>query len=77
MGQGEDHMLMVTRQEPHPLQRQPALGLERRTLGTGPVAARVVPDTGDVALRARLDMTTQSGRPALPEGVRGSAHVGR
>jgi hypothetical protein len=59
------------------LPRQPALGLEVRTLWTGPVAARVVPDTGDVAIRARLDMTTQGGRPALHEGMGSAAHVGR
>ena len=70
-------MIMVTRQEPRPLQRQPALGLEIRTLWTGAVAARVVPDTGNVAVGARLDMTTQGSRPALHEGMRGAAHVGR
>ena len=57
--------------------RQPALGLEIRTLRTGAMPARVVPDTGDVAVGARLDMTAQRGRSALHEGVRGSAHVGR
>src|SRR5215470_8489078 len=77
MREREDDVVMITRQEPRPLQRQPALGLEIRTLGTGAVAARVVPDTGDVAVRARLDMTAQGGCPALHEGVRGSAHVGR
>jgi len=41
------------------------------------VAARVVPDTGDVAVGAPLDMTAQGGCPALHDGVRGSAHVGR
>src|SRR5262245_44970103 len=39
--------------------------------------ARVVPDTGDVAVGARLDMPAQSGRSALHEGVGGTAHVGR
>src|SRR5262247_4947587 len=68
---------MITRQEPRPLPRQPALGLEIRTLWTGAVAARVVPDTGDVAVGARLDMTAQGGCPALHEGVRSSAHMGR
>src|SRR5262249_45964619 len=52
-------------------------GLEIRTLWTGAVAARVVPDTGDVAVRARLDMTAQGSRPALHEGMRGAAPVGR
>src|SRR5262249_35217452 len=77
MGEREDDVVMITRQEPRPLPRQPALGLEIRTLWTGAVAARVVPDTGDVAVGARLDMTAQGGCPALHEGVRGSAHVGR
>src|SRR5262245_48628883 len=77
MREGEDHMIMVTRQEPRLLQGQPAFSLEIRALGTGPVAARVVPDTGDVAVGARLDMTTQGSRPALHEGMRGAAHVGR
>src|SRR5215471_13745061 len=70
-------MIMVTRQEPCPVQRQPALGLEIRTLGTGAMPARVVPHTGDVAIGACLDMTAEGGRPALHEGMRGSAHVGR
>src|SRR5215510_7669715 len=70
-------MIMVTGQQPCTLEGQPALGLEIGALGTGPVAARVVPDTGDVAIGARLDMTAQGGCPALHEGVRGSAYVGR
>ena len=45
MRQGEDHMIMVTRQEPRLLQRQPALSLEIRALRTGAMPARVVPDT--------------------------------
>ena len=57
--------------------RQPALGLEIRTLRTGAVAARVVPHTGDVAVGARLDMPAEGSRPAPDEGMRGSAHVGR
>ena len=70
-------VVMITRQEPCPLPRQPALSLEIRALGTGPVAARIVPDTGDVAVGARLDMPTQGGCPALHEGMRRAAHVGR
>src|SRR4029450_3605370 len=38
---------------------------------------RVVPAAGDAAVGARLDMPAQSGRSALHEGVRGTAHVGR
>jgi len=56
MGQGEDDVVMITGQEPRLLECEPALGLEVRTLRTGPVAARVVPDTGDVAVGARLDI---------------------
>src|SRR5262245_31838579 len=77
MGQGEDDMIMVTGQQPCALEGQPALGLEIRTLGTGAMPARVVPDTGDVAVGARLDMTAQGGRPALDDGMRSAAHVGR
>src|SRR4029453_8133911 len=77
MREREDDGVMITRQEPRPLQRQPALGLEIRTLWTGAVAARIVPDTGDVAVGARLDMTAQGGCPALHEGMRSAAHVGR
>ena len=77
MREREDDVVMITRQEPRPLPRQPALGLEIRTLGTGAVAARVVPDTGDVAVRARLDMAAQRGGPTLHEGACGSADVSR
>src|SRR5262249_10950590 len=77
MGQGEDDMIIVTRQEPRLLQRQPALGLEIRALGTGAVTARVVPDTGDVAVGARLDMAAQRGGATLHDGACGSADVGR
>src|SRR5215470_11793363 len=75
MREREDDVVMITRQEPRPLQRQPALGLEIRTLWTGAVAARVVPDTGDVAVGARLDMTAQGGCPALHDGTRGFADM--
>src|SRR5262245_11609340 len=70
-------MIMVTRQKPRPLQGQPAFGLEIRALRTGAMTARMVPDTGDVAVGARLDMATERGGPTLHEGMRGSAHVGR
>src|SRR5262245_28368598 len=76
MGQGEDHMIMVTGEQPCPLPRQPALSLEIRALRTRPMTTRVVPDTGDVAVGARLDMTAQSGRPALHDGACGSADMG-
>ena len=76
MGQGEDHMVMVTGQEPRPLQGQPALGLEIGALRTRPVATRVVPDAGHVAIGTGLHMAAQGRRPALHDGVRGSADVG-
>src|SRR5262245_22106241 len=77
MREGEDHMRSVTRQELRPLQGQPAFSLEIRAWGTGAMPARIVPDTGDVAVVARLDMATERGGPTLHEGMRGSAHVGR
>src|SRR5262247_793626 len=77
MGQREDHMIMIARQEPCPLPRQPALGLEIRALRTGAMPARIVPHTGDVAVGTRLDMTAQRGRPAPDDGMRRAAHVGR
>src|SRR5262245_7779451 len=76
MGQGEDRMIMVTGEQPCPLPRQPALSLEIRALRTRPMTTRVVPDTGDVAVGARLDMPAQSGRPALHDGACGSADLG-
>ena len=77
MREREDDVVMITRQEPRLLERKPALGLEIRALGTGAMPARVVPDTGDVAVRARLDMPAQGGRPAPNEGMRSTAHMGR
>jgi hypothetical protein len=38
---------------------------------------RIVPNTGDVAVGAHLDMATERGGSTLHEGMRGSAHVGR
>src|SRR5262249_40148146 len=77
MRQGEDDMVMVTGEQPRALEGQPALGLEIRALRTGAMPARVVPDTGDGAVGARLDMTAQGGRPAPDDGMRSAAHVGR
>src|SRR3989442_11673086 len=76
MGQREDDMVMVTRQKPGLLEREPPLSLERRALRTRPVAARIVPDTRDMAVRAGLDMATEGRGPALHDGARGSADVG-
>src|SRR5262245_16332795 len=76
MGQGEDHMIMVTRQEPRPLQRQPALGLEIRALRTGAMPARVVPDAGDVTVWTRLHMAPQRRRPALHDRPGGFPNMG-
>src|SRR5215831_14200407 len=77
MGQREDHMIMVTRQEPRLLPRQPALDLKIRTLRTRPMPTRVVPDTCDVAVGARLDMAAQRGGPTLHERACSSADVER
>ena len=68
MGQREDHVVMVTGQQPRPLEGQPALGLEVGALGTRPVATGIVPDARDVAVRAGLDMAAQHRRPALHDG---------
>ena len=76
MGQGEDDMIMVTRQEPRLLEGQPALGLEVGTLGTRPMPTGVVPDARHMAVRTGLDMAAEGGRPALHDGARGSADVG-
>jgi hypothetical protein len=76
MGQGADDMGMITGQEPRLLEGKPALGLEVRTLRTGPMPTRGVPDTGDVAVGARLEMTAQGGRPALGAVVTAAGHLG-
>jgi hypothetical protein len=68
-------MIMVTSQEPRPLQRQPALGLEIRALRTRPVAARVVPDARHVTVGTGLHMAAEGRRPALHNGAGGSADV--
>ena len=72
MGQSKDHMIMVTGQQPRPLEGEPALGLEIRALRTGAVAARVVPDTRDMALRIGLHMAPEGCSPALPQSPHGS-----
>ena len=54
MGQGEEDMGVITGQEPHLSESQPALGLERRAWGTRSVATGVVPDAGPMAVRTRL-----------------------
>ena len=76
MGQGEDDMVMITGQEPRLLHGQPALSLEVRTLRTGPMPTGVVPDARHMAVRTGLDMTSEDRRPALHDGVCGSADVG-
>jgi hypothetical protein len=77
MRQREEDMGMVTGHQPHLLEGQPALGLERRALGTRPVSTRVVPDTRDVAVGALLDRTAQRRRPALYDGAGRFADVRR
>src|SRR4029453_16470639 len=70
-------MVMVTGQQPRSLESQPALSLEIHALRTCSVAARVVPNTCDVAVGARLDMAAQRGGPTLHDSACGSADVGR
>jgi hypothetical protein len=76
MGQGEDHVIMVTGQEPRLLENQPALGLEVRTLRTRPVPTGVGPDARHVAVETGLDMAPEGRGPALHDGARGFADVG-
>jgi hypothetical protein len=45
MGQGEDHVVVITGEQPRLLEGQPALGLEVGALRTRPMPTRVVPDT--------------------------------
>ena len=68
-------MIMVTSQEPRPLQGQPALGLEIGTLGTRPMPTGVVPDARHMAVGTGLHMAAEGRRPALHNGVGGSADV--
>jgi hypothetical protein len=77
MREGKDDMVVITGKQPRLLEGQPALGLEVGTVRTRPMPTRVVPDTGDVAVGARLDMAAQRGGATLHEGVCGSADVGR
>jgi len=76
VGQRENHVVVVTGQEPGPLEGQPALSLEVGTLRTRPVSTGVVPDPGDVAVGTGLDMASEGRRPALHDGARSSTDVG-
>lgn len=75
MGQREDHMGVITGEQPRLLESQPALSLERGALGTGPVPTRIVPDAGHVAIRTGLDMLPEGRGPALHDGTRGAPNV--
>src|SRR5512132_435883 len=75
MGQGEDDMVVITPQEPRLLEREPALGLEVRTLRTGPMPTGVVPDARHMAVRTPLDMAAQRRRATLHDGPRGAPDV--
>src|SRR5215471_7582176 len=77
MRERENDVVMVTGQQPCALEGQPALGLEILALRTCPMPTRVVPDTCNVAVGARLDMAAQRGGPTLHNGAGGSADVGR
>src|SRR5262245_1062970 len=58
------------------LHGQPALCLEIGALRTGPVATRVIPDAGHMAIGTRLHMAPQRGRPALDDRAGGAADMG-
>src|SRR5262249_25772401 len=76
MREREDHVVMVTGQQPRLLAGEPTLGLEIGALRTGPVATGVVPDAGDVTVWTRLHMAPQRRRPALHDRAGRAAHVG-
>src|SRR5215471_11516772 len=76
MREREDDVVMVTGQQPRPLEREPALGLEVGALRTRPMAARVVPDAGHMPLRTGLDMPPECGSAALHDGAGGAADMG-
>src|SRR5215813_6482269 len=69
MGQREDDMVMVTGEQPHLLEREPALGLKVRALGAGAMPTRVVPDTRHMTVGARLDMAAERGGATLHDGT--------
>jgi hypothetical protein len=71
MGQDEDDMAMITGEQPHLLNGQPALSLEVRTWRTGPLPTRVVPDARHMAVRTGWDMAAKRGTRAAPQ--RGSS----
>src|SRR5262245_11802950 len=76
MGQGEDHVAMVTSQQPGLLEGEPTLSLEIGALWTGPVPTGVVPDAGDVTVWTRLHMAPQRRRPALHHRAGGFPDMG-
>ncbi len=75
VGQGEDDVVMITGQQSGALHGEPALGLEIRTLRTGAVAARVVPDARDMPVGTGLDMAPEGGGAALHNGTGRAANV--
>ncbi|MGH8070284.1 MAG: hypothetical protein ACRERE_34610, partial [Candidatus Entotheonellia bacterium] len=77
IGQRNDDMVMVTRQQSGVLTSQPALDLEPAALGTQPGATRVVLDPLDMPLRAGLDVTTKHSRPTDQARPRRPPHVVR
>ena len=76
MREREDHVVMVTGQQPRLLAGEPALSLEVGALGARPMPARVVPDARHMAIRTGLDMSSEYRRPALHDGACGFADVG-
>jgi hypothetical protein len=59
MGNREDHMKMITRQQPRLLVFQPALFLKIRTLRTRSMPTRVVPHSFHMAVGTFLHMTAK------------------
>src|SRR5438093_11396004 len=69
-------MVVITGQEPRPLEGQPALSLEIRTLRAGPVPTGVVPDACHMPIRTGLDMPPECGSAALHDRAGGTADMG-
>src|SRR5215510_3351008 len=76
MREREDHVVMVTGQQPRLLEGEPPLGLEIGALRACPVATGVVPDARHVTVGTGLHMATKGRRSALHNGACSSADVG-
>src|SRR5262245_29766417 len=76
MWEREDHVIIVTGQQPRLLEGEPPLGLEIGALRACPVATGVVPDARHVTVGTGLHMATKGRRSALHNGACSSADVG-